>query len=390
MTLSPTEAPLRKLMGPGPLDIHPRVYRALTSPVIGHMDPAYLKTLEQIGERLRGVFQTQNKVTHAAPGTGTSGMEACVANLMEPGDPVLVCVHGYFGDRIRQMAERQEAEVTVIEGEWGQPTDPEKVAKALKAKAYKVITLVHAETSTGVLQPMDEIVRLAKEHGVMILLDTVTSLGGVDLKADEWGLDAAYSCSQKCIGAPPGLAPVTFSERAIKAAKNRKHPIRSWYLDITLLDQYWGASKVYHHTSSSTLNYALLEALLLIEEEGLQSRFERHLRNHRALVAGVEAMGLKMLVKPENRLPTLNAVRVPDGVDEAKVRGYLLETFNLEIGSGLGALKGQVWRVGLMGYSSSAENVLFFMSAISRALAIQGHKTDLSAGLEAAMSLLNA
>jgi alanine-glyoxylate transaminase/serine-glyoxylate transaminase/serine-pyruvate transaminase len=390
MTLSPTEAPLRKLMGPGPLDIHPRVYRALTSPVIGHMDPAYLKTLEQIGERLRGVFQTQNKVTHAAPGTGTSGMEACVANLMEPGDPVLVCVHGYFGDRIRQMAERQEAEVTVIEGEWGQPTDPEKVAKALKAKAYKVITLVHAETSTGVLQPMDEIVRLAKEHGVMILLDTVTSLGGVDLKADEWGLDAAYSCSQKCIGAPPGLAPVTFSERAIKAAKNRKHPIRSWYLDITLLDQYWGASKVYHHTSSSTLNYALLEALLLIEEEGLQSRFERHLRNHRALVAGVEAMGLKMLVKPENRLPTLNAVRVPDGVDEAKVRGYLLEKFNLEIGSGLGALKGQVWRVGLMGYSSSAENVLFFMSAISRALAIQGHKTDLSAGLEAAMSLLNA
>lgn len=390
MTLSPAEAPLRKLMGPGPLDIHPRVYRALTSPVIGHMDPAYLKTLEQIGERLRPVFQTQNKVTHATPGTGTSGMEACVASLMEPGDPVLVCVHGYFGDRIRQMAERQEAEITLIESEWGRPTDPEKVAKALKAKAYKVITLVHAETSTGVLQPMEEIVRLAKEHGVMILLDTVTSLGGVELKADEWGLDAAYSCSQKCIGAPPGLAPVTFSERAIKAAKSRKHPIRSWYLDITLLDQYWGASKVYHHTSSSTLNYALLEALLLIEEEGLQNRFERHLRNHRALVAGAEAMGLQMLVKPENRLPTLNTIRVPDGVDEAKVRGYLLETFNLEIGAGLGALKGQVWRVGLMGYSSSAENVLFFMSAISRALAIQGCKTDLSAGLEAAMSLLDA
>jgi alanine-glyoxylate transaminase/serine-glyoxylate transaminase/serine-pyruvate transaminase len=377
-------------MGPGPLDIHPRVYRALTSPVIGHMDPAYLKTLEQIGERLRRVFQTKNKVTHAAPGTGTSGMEACVANLMEPGDPVLVCVHGYFGDRIRQMAERQEAEVTVIQSEWGRPTDPEKVAAALKTKAYKVLTLVHAETSTGVLQPMTDIIALAKKHGVMILLDTVTSLGGVELKADEWGLDAAYSCSQKCIGAPPGLAPVTFSERAIQAAKNRKHPIRSWYLDITLLDQYWGASKVYHHTSSSTLNYALLEALLLIEEEGLQNRFERHLKNHRALVAGVEAMGLAMLVKPENRLPTLNAIRVPDGVDEAKVRGYLLSTFNLEIGAGLGALKGQVWRVGLMGYSSSAENVLFFLSAISRALAIQGFKTDLAAGLEAAMSPLNA
>jgi alanine-glyoxylate transaminase/serine-glyoxylate transaminase/serine-pyruvate transaminase len=387
MALNPIEAPLRKLMGPGPLDIHPRVYRALTSPVIGHMDPAYFKILDQ-----------------------TSGMEACVANLMEPGDPVLVCVHGYFGDRVRLMAERQEAEVTVIEGEWGKPTDPQKVAEALKAKAYKVITVVHAETSTGVLQPMDDIVSLAKEHGAMILLDTVTSLGGVELKADEWGLDAAYSCSQKCIGCPPGLAPVTFSDRAVEAAKNRKHPIRSWYLDITLLEKYWGSTRMYHHTSSSTLNYALfwgstrmyhhtssstlnyalLEALLLIEEEGLQNRFERHLRNHRALVAGVEAMGLEMLVEAEYRLPTLNTIRVPEGIDEAKVRGYLLQTFNLEIGAGLGALAGQVWRVGLMGYSSSAENVLFFLSAISRALAIQDYKTDLAAGSEAAMSLLNA
>ena len=390
MALNPIEAPLRKLMGPGPLDIHPRVYRALTSPVIGHMDPAYFKTLDQIGEGLRQVFQTQNQITHATPGTGTSGMEACVANLMEPGDPVLVCVHGYFGDRVRLMAERQEADVTVIEGEWGKPTDPHKVAEAFKAKEYKVITLVHAETSTGVLQPMDDIVSLAKEHGVMILLDAVTSLGGVELKTDEWGVDAAYSCSQKCIGCPPGLAPVTFSDRAVEGAKNRKHPIRSWYLDITLLDKYWGSTRVYHHTSSSTLNYALLEALLLIEEEGLQNRFERHLRNHRALVAGVEAMGLEMLVQAEHRLPTLNTVRVPEGIDEAKVRAYLLQTFNLEIGAGLGALAGQVWRVGLMGYSSSAENVLFFLSAISRALAIQGYKTDLAAGSEAAMSLLNA
>ena len=390
MALNRTEAPLRKLMGPGPLDIHPRVYRALTSPVIGHMDPAYFKILDQIGAGLRQVFQTQNQVTHATPGTGTSGMEACVANLMEPGDQVLVCVHGYFGDRVRQMAERQEAEVTVIEGEWGKPTDPQKVAEAFKAKAYKVITVVHAETSTGVLQPMDDIVSLAKQHGAMILLDAVTSLGGVDLKTDEWGLDAAYSCSQKCIGCPSGLAPVTFSDRAVEAARSRKHPIRSWYLDITLLDKYWESTRVYHHTSSSTLNYALLEALLLIDEEGLQNRFERHLRNHRALVAGVEAMGLEMLVKAEYRLPTLNTIRVPEGIDEAKVRGYLLETFNLEIGAGLGALAGQVWRVGLMGYSSSAENVLFFLSAISRALAIQDYKTDLAAGSDAAMSLLNA
>ena len=385
------EAPLRKLMGPGPLDIHPRVYRALTSPVIGHMDPAYFKTLDRISDQLRRVFQTQNRLTHATPGTGTSGMEACVANLIEPADPVLICVHGYFGDRLRQMAERQEAEVTVVEGEWGRPTDPQRVKEALQNKGYKVIALVHAETSTGVCQPMDDIVRLAREHGTMVMLDTVTSLGGVEIKVDEWGLDAAYSCSQKCIGAPPGLAPVTFSDRAIETARNRKHPIRSWYLDITLLDQYWGsAPRVYHHTSSSTLNYALLEALLLIEEEGLQNRFERHLKNHQALVAGAEAMGLEMLVKPEHRLPTLNTICVPDGVDEAKVRSYLLQTFNLEIGAGLGALAGQVWRVGLMGYSSSAENVLFFLSAISRALAVQGTKTDLSAGSEAAMSLLNA
>jgi alanine-glyoxylate transaminase/serine-glyoxylate transaminase/serine-pyruvate transaminase len=378
-------------MGPGPLDIHPRVYQALTSPVIGHMDPAYFKTLDRIGDQLRRVFQTQNRLTHATPGTGTSGMEACVANLIEPADPVLICVHGYFGDRLRQMAERQEAEVTVIEGDWGRPTDPQRVKEALHNKGYKVIALVHAETSTGVQQPLDDIVQLAKEHGTMVLLDTVTSLGGVEIKVDEWGLDAAYSCSQKCIGAPPGLAPVTFSDRAVEAARNRKHPIRSWYLDITLLDQYWGAApRVYHHTSSSTLNYALLEALLLIEEEGLQNRFERHLKNHQALVAGVEAMGLEMLVTAEHRLPTLNTIRVPDGVDEAKVRTYLLQTFNLEIGAGLGALAGQVWRVGLMGYSSSAENVLFFLSAISRALAVQGCKTDLSAGSEAAMSLLNA
>jgi alanine-glyoxylate transaminase/serine-glyoxylate transaminase/serine-pyruvate transaminase len=355
------------------------------------MDPAYFKTLDRIGDQLRRVFQTQNRLTHATPGTGTSGMEACVANLIEPGDPVLICVHGYFGDRLRQMAERQEAEVTVVEGEWGRPTDPQRVKEALQNKGYKVIALVHAETSTGVRQPMDDIVRLAREHGTMVLLDTVTSLGGVEIKVDEWGLDAAYSCSQKCIGAPPGLAPVTFSDRAIETARNRKHPTRSWYLDITLLDQYWGsAPRVYHHTSSSTLNYALLEALLLIEEEGLQNRFGRHLKNHQALVAGVEAMGLEMLVKPEHRLPTLNTICVPDGVDEAKVRSYLLQTFNLEIGAGLGALAGQVWRVGLMGYSSSAENVLFFLSAISRALAVQGTTTDLSAGSEAAMSLLNA
>jgi alanine-glyoxylate transaminase/serine-glyoxylate transaminase/serine-pyruvate transaminase len=390
MASNRSEAPLRKLMGPGPLNIHPRVYQALTSPVIGHLDPAYLMTLDQIGKRLRQVFQTRNTVTNASPGTGTSGMETCVANLVEPGDKVLVCVHGYFGDRLRQMVERQGAEITLIEEEYGKPTDPQRVEAALKKDSYKVITLVHAETSTGVLQPMEDIVRLAKENGAMILLDTVTSLGGVEVKADDWALGAAYSCSQKCIGCPPGLAPVTFSDRAVAAIKKRKQPVSSWYLDITLLEKYWGSERVYHHTSSSTLNYALLEALRLIEEEGLQNRFDRHFKNHQALVAGVEAMGLQMHVNPAYRLPTLNTIRIPEGVDDVKARGYLLETFNLEIGGGLGALKGKVWRVGLMGYSSSAENVLFFLSAISRALAIQGCKTDLAAGTNAAMSVLGA
>ena len=377
-------------MGPGPLEIHPRVYQALTSPVIGYLDPDYLKILDQVGEKLRMVFQTRNRATNAMPGTGTSGMEACVANLIEPGDKVLVCVHGYFGDRLRQMVERQDAQMTVIEGEWGKPIDPGEIESAFKSDAYKVLAIVHAETSTGVLQPMDEVVRLTREYGVMLLLDTVTSLGGVEVKMDEWGVDAAYSCSQKCIGCPPGVAPVSFSDRAVEAARNRKQPVRSWYLDITLLEKYWGSERVYHHTSSSTLNYALLEALTLIEEEGLQNRFARHLKNHRALVAGVEAMGLEMLVSPEHRLPTLNTIRIPQGVDDVKARSYLLETFDLEIGGGLGALKGKVWRVGQMGYSSSAENVLFFLSAINRALSLQGHQTDLASGTQAAMSALDA
>ena len=383
------DAPLRTLMGPGPLDIHPRVYRALASPIIGHLDPAYFKVLDAIRDKLRMVFNTENRLTHATPGTGTSGMEFCVANLLEPGDKALVCVHGFFGDRVRQMVERQEADITLIESEWGRPTDPERVESALKSASFKVITLVHAETSTGVLQPMGEIVSLAKAYGAMILLDTVTSLGGVEVKIDDWGVDAAYSCSQKCIGSPPGLAPVTLSARAVESLAKRKHAVRSWYLDAELLDKYW-TGKGYHHTSSSTLNYGLLEALLLIEEEGLSNRIERHLKNHRALVAGVEAMGLQMLVAPEHRLPSLNAIRIPEGVDDGKVRGHLLETFNLEIGGGLGALKGRVWRVGLMGYASSAEKILFFLSTLSSALAAQDCKTDLQSGLGAAMSKLGA
>lgn len=389
LNLQRQEAPLRRLMGPGPLDVHPRVYKALSSPVIGYLDPVYLKVLDRIGELLPPVFGTGNKLTNAMPGTGSSGMEACVANLIEPGDRVLVCVSGFFGDRIRQMAERHGADITVIEEEWGKPIDPERVATALKQNDYKLVALVHAETSTGVLQPIEDIARLAKETGTMMMLDTVSSLGGIEIKVDEWGIDVCFSCSQKCIGCAAGLSPITFSDRAVETVKKRKNAVNSWYLDISLIEKYWGTERVYHHTSSSTLNYGLLEALLLIHEEGLQNRFERHLKNHKALVAGVEALGLKMLVSPQYRLPTLNTVLIPEGVDDLKLRRYLLEKFKLDIGGGFGRLAGKVWRVGLMGYSSSADNVLFFIPAISRALALQGVKTDLAAGLDAVLAELD-
>jgi alanine-glyoxylate transaminase/serine-glyoxylate transaminase/serine-pyruvate transaminase len=389
LNLQRQEAPLRRLMGPGPLDVHPRVYKALSSPVIGYMDPVYLKVLDRIGELLPPVFGTKNRLANAMPGTGSSGMEACVANLIEPGDRILVCVAGFFGDRIRQMAERQGAEITVIEEEWGKPIDPARVEAELKQGSYKLVALVHAETSTGVLQPMDDIAQLAQKYDAMMMLDTVSSLGGIEIKVDEWGIDGCFSCSQKCIGCAAGLAPITFSERAVEMVKKRKTPVSSWYLDISLIEKYWGSDRVYHHTSSSTLNYGLLEALLLIHEEGLEKRFARHLKNHKALVAGVEALGLKMLVDPQYRLPTLNTVVIPEGVDDIKLRRYLLEKFKLDIGGGFGRLQGKVWRVGLMGYSSSADNVLFFIPAISRALALQGYKTDLAAGLDAVLAELD-
>ncbi len=389
LNLERQEAPLRRLMGPGPLDVHPRVYKALSSPVIGYLDPVYLKVLDRISELLPPIFGTQNRLANAMPGTGSSGMEACVANLIEPGDRILIGVNGFFGDRIRQMAQRQEAEITVIEEDWGKPIDPARVEAALKRSSYKLLALVHAETSTGVLQPIDDIANLAKEYDTMMMLDTVSSLGGIEIKVDEWGIDACFSCSQKCIGCAAGLSPITFSDRAVETVKNRNNPVSSWYLDISLIEKYWGAERVYHHTSSSTLNYGLLEALLLIHEEGLAKRFARHMKNHQALVAGVEALGLKMLVDPEYRLPTLNTVMIPEGVDDLKLRRYLLEKLRLDIGGGFGRLQGRVWRVGLMGYSSSADNVLFFIPAISRALALQGYKTDLAAGLDAVLAELD-
>ena len=386
MDLSRPVTPGRKLMGAGPLDIHPRVYKALASPVIGHLDPSYLQSINRIGDLLKPIFGTVNATTNAVPGTGTAGMECCIANLTEPKDNVLIGIAGYFGDRLKQMAQRYGADVGIVSSPAGSPVDPSKVEKILKSgKKYKYIALVHAETSTGILQPMDEIAEIARKYNTMLILDVVTSLGGLKLTIDRWGVDAAYACSQKCVGSPPGLSPVTFSDKAINIIKNRKTPVSNWYLDITLLMQYWD-SKTYHHTSPSVLNYALLEALLLIHEEGLEQRFERHNQMHRALVAGMNGLGLKMLVEESYRLPTLNTVKVPDGINEAAVRKYLLDRYSVEISAGLGELSGKVWRIGIMGYSASPQNILLLITALSRALEVQGYKADLASALSGATS----
>ena len=387
MDLSRPVTPMRKLMGAGPLDIHPRVYKALASPIIGHLDPSYLQSLNRIGDLLKPIFGTVNSATNAVPGTGTAGMECCIANLTEPKDNVLIGIAGYFGDRLRQMAQRYGADVSIVNASAGSPVDPSKIEKVLKSgKKYKYIALVHAETSTGVLQPMDDIAEIARRYNTMLILDVVTSLGGLKLTIDRWGIDAAYACSQKCVGSPPGLSPVTFSDKAINMIKNRKTQVINWYLDINLLMQYWDA-KAYHHTSPSVLNYALLEALLLIHEEGLEQRFERHNQMHRALVAGLSGLGLKMLVEEPYRLPTLNTVVVPDGVNEVAVRKYLLDRYSIEISAGLGELSGKVWRIGIMGYSASPQSILLLITALNRALEVQGYKkADLAAALSGATS----
>ena len=386
MPYTQLDPPERTLMGPGPSDIHPRVYHAIAAPVVGHLDPEFLKVMEETKELLRYVFETKNRLTIPMSGTGSAGMETCICNLLEPGDRAVVCINGVFGTRMQDVIERTGAAPTVVNAEWGTPIDPEDVRKALKDGGAKLVGIVHAETSTGVLQPLEEISAIAKEHGALLVVDTVTSLGGCPVKADERGIDAAYSGTQKCLSCPPGLAPVTFNDQAMEAVRNRTTKVQSWYLDLNMIEQYWGEARMYHHTAPISMNYALREALLLIHEEGLEARFERHLQGHRALVAGAEAMGLQMLVDEAYRLPTLNTVRIPDGVDDAAVRRHLLEHFNLEIGGGLGPLKGQVWRIGLMGHSCNSENIVLCLTALEDALRVQGITVPEGAGVKAALA----
>ena len=359
----------RILLGPGPSMASPRVLRALGAPLVGHLDPQFLALMDEVQSLLRYVFQTENELTIPISGTGSAGMEASLCNFIEKGDRVLVAINGYFGERLYQMAGLYGAQVERLEKPWGQVFDPAEIETALKGKNYKLVALVHAETSTGALQPgIAEITAAAHHHGALLVLDTVTSLGGLPVEIDAWGVDVAYSGSQKCLSAPPGLAPLTVSPRARQALRSRGTPVANWYLDLTQLDKYWGQERTYHHTAPISMNYALREALRLVAEEGLQERFARHRENAELLWDGLEALDLSLLVPAQNRLPTLTTPRVPPGVDELAVRRRLLNDFNIEIAGGFGPLKGQIWRIGLMGFSSRGENVLLLLAALGEIL----------------------
>ena len=379
----------RVLMGPGPSDVPPRVLQAMSAPCIGHLDPYFLETMNETQELLRYVFQTNNALTIPVSGTGSAGMETCFVNLVEPGDEVAVCVNGVFGTRMSDIVNRIGGRLIRIEEQWGRAMDPDKVRDALKGKSPKILAVVHAETSTGACSSIEALSAVAKEAGALLLVDMVTSLGGMEVALDRMGIDAAYSGTQKCISCPPGLSPISFSDRAMEVLKNRKTPVVSWYLDMSMVSSYWGAERKYHHTAPINMIYALREALRIIAEEGLEARWARHRLNHRALVAGVEAMGLEMLVPEAERLPMLNTIKIPEGANDAKVRKALLNDFGIEIGGGLGDLAGKVWRVGLMGHAARPKNVLLFLSALETILRAEGVKVN-PGGLDAAAEVYSS
>lgn len=368
MQIPALQPPNRLLLGPGPSNAAPSVLKAMSQPLLGHLDPVFLRAMDDIKGMLRQVFLTTNNMTFAVAGTGSAGMEFCLVNLIEPGDDVVVGVNGYFGARLVEIAERCGARVTKVESPWGRIIEPQQIADALKTIRPKLVAIVHAETSTGTLTPVEEISRITHEAGGLLVLDTVTSLGACPVRIDDWQVDAVYSCSQKGLSAPPGLAPVSLSPRAMEVATKRKRKVQSWYLDVNLLSSYWGQERVYHHTAPISMNYALHEALRLVLEEGLEARWRRHEQNHLALKAGLDEMSLQIASQPGHQLWQLNAVTVPGGVGEAAVRKRLLEEFNIEIGAGLGPLKGKIWRVGLMGENSQPEVVRTFLSAFRQIL----------------------
>jgi alanine-glyoxylate transaminase/serine-glyoxylate transaminase/serine-pyruvate transaminase len=373
-------------MGPGPSDVSERVLRAMAATCIGHLDPYFLALMDETQELLRFVFQTQNAFTIPVSGTGSAGMETCFVNLVEPGDEVLVCVNGVFGTRMADIVNRLGGRLIQVEAEWGRAVDPETVRKAMQGRRPKLVAVVHAETSTGACTPLDALARIAHDAGALFLVDTVTSLGGMEVAVDRTGMDAVYSGTQKCLSCPPGLAPISFGPAAMAALDRRKTPVVSWYLDMAMVRSYWGAARKYHHTAPINMIYALREALRIIAEEGLEARWARHKLHHRALVAGLEAMGLAMLVPPAERLPMLNAVRIPEGADDKRVRAALLQDFGVEIGGGLGPLAGKVWRVGLMGHAACRQNVCLFLAALETILKAERVRVN-AGGLDAAAAV---
>jgi len=380
--------PRRLLLGPGPSDAHPRVLAALGQPLIGHLDPAFLALMDDVKRMLRAVFRTRNELTFAVSGTGSAGMEACLVNLLEEGDEAVVMVNGEFGRRMTDIVERCRARLVAHEIPWGRAVEPDDVAQAIaKARQPKLVAMVHAETSTGAQSPIDEIAPIVARSGALFVVDTVTSLGGCPVEVDGWGIDACYSGTQKCLSCPPGLSPLTFGERALEALRRRRSKVQSWYLDLTMIEKYWGAERVYHHTAPISMSYALAEALRVVEEEGLEARFERHRRNHLALAAGLEALGFRFVVEPDRRLWMLNSVYLPalaSGRDEAQLRRRLLDDFSIEVGGGLGAFKGKIWRIGLMGESSRRVNVMRLLEALEVLLPDAGVTLRAGASLAAA------
>lgn len=359
----------RILLGPGPSMVAPRVLNALSYPLVGHLDPQFLTLMQEVQQLLRYVFQTENELTVPVSGTGSAGMEAALCNFIEPGDNVLVAVLGYFGERMVEMAARYGAQVDRIDRSWGEAFDPDEIKAALAQKKYKLLALVHAETSTGVLQHgIAEIAAAAHDNGALLVMDTVTSLGGMPVEIDAWGVDVAFSGTQKSMSAPPGLAPLTISPRAREVLRNRSVPVGNWYLDLSLLEKYWGSERTYHHTAPINANYALREALRMVAEEGLEERFARHRANAEALWAGLEDLDISLFVPEENRLTTLTTATIPPGVDDLALRKTLLNDYNLEIAGGFGPLAGQIWRIGLMGYSSRLENVMLLLAVLREVL----------------------
>ncbi len=376
----------RLLMGPGPSDVPARTLQAMAAPCVGHLDPYFLDVMTQTQQLLRHLFQTQNELTIPVSATGSAGMETCFVNLVEPGDEVVVCVNGVFGTRMADIVGRIGGQLIRVDAEWGQAIDPQAVRDAVAGRNPKVLAVVHAETSTGVCQPLEELAAIARDCGALFLVDCVTSLGGMDVGLDRMGIDAAYSGTQKCLSGPPGLSPVSFSAKAQEAIRNRKTPVVSWYMDMTMVSDYWGKDRKYHHTAPVNAIYALRESLRIVAEEGLEVRWARHQLNHRALVAGLEAMGLSMVVPAGIRLPMLNTVFIPEGVQDLSVRKALLNEFSIEIGGGLGAFAGKAWRIGLMGHSCRKKNVLLLLGALDSVLRGEGF-TPPPGALEAAMAV---